>query len=72
MSKKTKTIELVEDEKVINGVTVAELKLGEKSLGTVKPEDDKRAISESDGEKFSVKSHSEAVNILISHYHLHS
>ena len=41
MSKKTKTIELVEDEKVINGVTVAELKLGEKSLGTVKPEDDK-------------------------------
>ena len=36
MSKKTKTIELVEDEKVINGVTVAELKLGEKSLGTRK------------------------------------
>ena len=72
MSKKTKTIELVEDEKVINGVTVAELKLGEKSLGTVKPEDDKFTARLPDGEKFSVKSQSEAVNILISHYHLHS
>lgn len=72
MSKKTKTIELIEDEKVIDGVKVAELKLGDESLGTVSPEENKFIASLPDGEKFSVKSHSEAVNILISHYHLHS
>lgn len=72
MSKKTKTIELVEDEKIINGITVLELKLGDRSLGTIQTEDDKFIASLPNGEKFNVQTHSEATNILISYYHLHS
>lgn len=72
MSKKTKTIELVEDERVINGATVSELKLGDRSLGTVQSKDNKFIASLPNGEKFNVQTRSEATNILISYYHLHS
>ncbi|WP_290032769.1 DUF2969 domain-containing protein [Ligilactobacillus cholophilus] len=73
MSKKTKTIELVEDEKVIDGIEISELKLGDQLLGTV-TDDGKNKFTASlpDGESFNVKSHEEAMNLLISHYHLHS
>lgn len=72
MSKKAKTIELVEDEKEVNGVVISELKLGQHSLGTVTPTADNKFIATlPDGDKFTVKSHEEAVNILIRHYHLH-
>lgn len=72
MSKKTKTIELIEDEKIINGEKISELKLGDQSLGTIKDEDHKFIASLPNGDAFNAKSHEEAVNLLISHYHLHS
>ncbi|MGX5377222.1 DUF2969 domain-containing protein [Ligilactobacillus sp. LYQ135] len=72
MSKKTKTIELIEDEKIINGEKISELKLGDQSLGTIKDEDHKFIASLPSGDAFNAKSHEEAVNLLISHYHLHS
>lgn len=72
VSKKVKMIELVEDEKVINGVTVSELKFGDRSLGTVQAEDNKFIANLPNGEKFNVQTHSEATNLLISYYHLHS
>lgn len=72
MSKKAKIIELVEDEKVVDGVSISELKLGDQLLGTVESDNNKFTASLPDGESFNVKSHEEAMNILISHYHLHS
>lgn len=72
MSKKTKTIELYEDEKTVNGVEISELKLGDQSLGTVMIEGSKITASLPSGESFNVKNHAEAINLLISHYHLHA
>lgn len=72
MSKKEKTIEIHENQKVINGVTVHQLTTkNNEVIGEVKPDGSKFIASLSSGEKFIVTKVEEGMAILLREYHLH-
>ncbi|KRM18850.1 hypothetical protein FC40_GL000635 [Ligilactobacillus hayakitensis DSM 18933 = JCM 14209] len=72
MSKKEKTIEIHENEKVINGVKVHQLTTkNDEVIGEVKPEGSKFIAALSSGEKFTVTRVEEGMAILLREYHLH-
>ncbi|MFT8458104.1 MAG: DUF2969 domain-containing protein [Liquorilactobacillus ghanensis] len=71
MSKKEKNIEVVEEEKSLNGQTILELKIAEKILGQVIPDGQRFQAVFPDKSIFRTVSQKEAVNLLLRNYHLH-
>ncbi|MCC7667323.1 DUF2969 family protein [Liquorilactobacillus satsumensis] len=71
MSKREKNIEIVEEEKEVNGTPETNLKIGTVSVGSVKQDGQKFIAVFPNGETFRTGSHKEAVNLLIREYHLH-
>ncbi len=71
MSKREKNIQIIENEKMVNGQLVTELTIKDESLGTVS-QDGKRFVAKlPSGEEFRVATQNEGIDVLIRDYHLH-
>lgn len=71
MARKEKNIEIFEEEKMVNGNVVLELKTEQDKIGTVEQDGNRFVVLLPNGETFKASSQKEAVNILIRDYHLH-
>ncbi|KRL04172.1 DUF2969 domain-containing protein [Liquorilactobacillus oeni] len=71
MSKREKNIEVIEEDKEVNGQFETILKIGTVGVGTIKQEGARFVALFPNGESFKAVSHEEAVNLLIREYHLH-
>ncbi|KRM90825.1 DUF2969 domain-containing protein [Liquorilactobacillus cacaonum] len=71
MSRKEKSIEIKENEQIVDGKTEIVLTVGSHSLGKIKISERGFVALLPNGETFKTSSHDEAVNLLIRDYHLH-
>lgn len=71
MARKDKNIEIIENEKMVNGVLVSELTLKDEVIGTVKHDGDRYLAILPSGEESKINSSAEAVAHLLREYHLH-
>jgi len=71
VSKKDKTIQIIEEEKMINGQLVLELTTKKDKIGQVVTEAERFVAILPSGERFKVTTQDEAVDLLIRDYHLH-
>lgn len=71
MSKKDKNIQVIEEEKMINGQLVLELTTKKDKIGQVIAEANRFVAVLPSGERFKVTTQAEAVDLLIRDYHLH-
>ncbi|KRL00126.1 DUF2969 domain-containing protein [Liquorilactobacillus capillatus] len=71
MARREKNIEVFEEEKMVNGNVVLELKTEQNEIGSVTQDGKRFVASLPNGETFKASSQKEAVNILIRNYHLH-
>jgi hypothetical protein len=71
VSKKEKNIEVVEEEKKLNGQTILELKIADNSLGQVIPDGQRFQAVFPNQSVFRTGSQKEAINLLLRNYHLH-
>ena len=71
VSKKEKNIQIIEEEKMINGSLVLELTIKNESLGTITRDGKRFVVTLPNGEQLKVTTQNEGVNVLIRDYHLH-
>ncbi|AKP63690.1 MULTISPECIES: DUF2969 domain-containing protein [Levilactobacillus] len=72
MSKREKSVEVtVDDQKLPDGGTMSVLKIGDETIGTVTPMDDRFEAQLNDGDVYRVKTVDEGVELLLRDYHLH-
>lgn len=71
MARKDKNIEIIENEKMVNGTLVSELTLKDEVIGTVKQDGDRYLAILPNGEELKINSSAEAVAHLLREYHLH-
>ncbi|GAB9258818.1 MULTISPECIES: DUF2969 domain-containing protein [Ligilactobacillus] len=71
MSKKERNIQIIENEKMVNGNLVLELTIQDEVIGSVKQDGMRYIAVLSNGEKLKLNSRNEAVDYLLRDYHLH-
>ncbi|GAJ26063.1 hypothetical protein JCM15457_974 [Liquorilactobacillus sucicola DSM 21376 = JCM 15457] len=71
MARREKNVEIFEEEKMVNGNIVLELKTEKNELGSVRQDGNRFVVLLPNGETFKASSQKEAINILIRDYHLH-
>ncbi|GEO73799.1 hypothetical protein LNA02_04970 [Levilactobacillus namurensis] len=72
MSKREKSVQVtVDEQKQSDGTTVSALKIGDDTIGTVKPVEDRFEAQLTDGDVYRVKTIDEGVELLLRDYHLH-
>lgn len=71
MSKKERNIQIIENEKMVNGNLVLELTIQDEVIGSVKQDGMRYIAVLSNGEELKLNSRSEAVDYLLRDYHLH-
>lgn len=71
MSKREKNIEIIENEKMINGDVILELSVRHKSVGTVRFSGKEYVAKLPNGEQFRSRNQDDAESFLIRNYHLH-
>jgi hypothetical protein len=69
--KKEKNIEIVEEEKRINGILVSQLTLGKESIGTIRQDKKRYVVTFPNGEETHMSSRSAGIDALIREFHLH-
>ncbi|KRK10808.1 DUF2969 domain-containing protein [Ligilactobacillus pobuzihii] len=69
--KKEKNIEVIEEEKKVNGVVVSQLTLGKESLGTIQQEGKRYVVHFPSGEETHTTNKTAAIDTLIREFHLH-
>ena len=72
MSKREKSVQVTVDEQKLPDVTTMSiLKIGQDTIGTVKPNEDRFEAQLNDGDVYRVKTVDEGVELLLRDYHLH-
>lgn len=72
MSKREKSVQVtVDEQKLPDGGTMSVLKIGDETIGTVTPVEDRLEAQLNDGDVYRVKSVDEGVELLLKDYHLH-
>ncbi|MCH5464713.1 DUF2969 domain-containing protein [Levilactobacillus tujiorum] len=72
MSKREKSVQVtIDEQKLPDGQTMSILKIGQETIGTVKPDDDRFQAQLNDGDVYRVKTVDEGVELLLRDYHLH-
>ncbi|WP_304652835.1 DUF2969 domain-containing protein [uncultured Ligilactobacillus sp.] len=71
MSKKERNIQIIENEKMVNGDLVLELTIQDEVIGSVKQDGMRYIAVLSNGEESKLNSRNEAVDYLLRDYHLH-
>ncbi|WP_341779604.1 DUF2969 domain-containing protein [Levilactobacillus sp. HBUAS70063] len=72
MSKREKSVQVTVDEQELpDGTTMSILKIGQDTIGTVKPNEDRFEAQLNDGDVYRVKTVDEGVELLLRDYHLH-
>lgn len=72
MSKREKAVQVIVDEqKLPEGETMSILKIGDETIGTVKPDGDRFEAQLNDGDVYRAKTVDEGVELLLRDYHLH-
>lgn len=72
MSKREKSVQVtVDEQKLPDGTTMSILKIGQDTIGTVKPDEDRFEAQLNDGDVYRVKTVDEGVELLLRDYHLH-
>lgn len=72
MSKREKSVQVtVDEQKLPDGGTMFVLKIGDETIGTVTPVEDRLEAQLNDGDVYRVKSVDEGVELLLKDYHLH-
>jgi Uncharacterized conserved protein len=66
-----KNIEIVEEEKRINGILVSQLTLGKESIGTIRQDKKRYVVTFPNGEETHMSSRSAGIDALIREFHLH-
>ncbi|WP_241258943.1 DUF2969 domain-containing protein [Ligilactobacillus pobuzihii] len=69
--KKEKNIEVIEEEKKVNGVVISQLTLGKESLGTIQQDGKRYVVHFPNGEETHTTSKTAAIDTLIREFHLH-
>lgn len=71
LSKKERNIQIIENEKMVNGNLVLELTIQDEVIGSVKQDGMRYIVVLSNGEELKLNSRNEAVDYLLRDYHLH-
>lgn len=71
MSRKERNIEIIENEKMVNGELVLELTINSEVIGTIKQDQTRYRAILANGEELKLNSRNEAVDYLLRDYHLH-
>ncbi|MFC6274835.1 DUF2969 domain-containing protein [Levilactobacillus tangyuanensis] len=72
MSKREKSVEVtIDEQKLPDGQTMSVLKIGDETIGTVSPVEDRLEAQLNDGDVYRVKTVDEGVELLLRDYHLH-
>ena len=71
MSKKERNIQIIENEKMVNGNLVLDLTIQDEVIGSVKQDGMRYIAVLSNGEELKPNSRNEAVDYLLRDYHLH-
>ncbi|MFD1456081.1 DUF2969 domain-containing protein [Levilactobacillus lanxiensis] len=72
MSKREKSVQVtIDEQKLPDGGTMSVLKIGDETIGTVTPVEDRLEAQLNDGDVYRVKSVDEGVELLLKDYHLH-
>lgn len=70
MSKKERNIQIIENEKMVNGNLVLDLTIQDEVIGSVKQDGMRYIAVLSNGEELKLNSRNEAVDYLLRDYHL--
>lgn len=72
MSKREKSVQVtIDEQKLPDGGTMSVLKIGDETIGTVTPVENRLEAQLNDGDVYRVKSVDEGVELLLKDYHLH-
>ncbi len=71
MSKKERNIQIIENEKMVNGNLVLDLTIQDEVIGSVKQDGMRYIAVLSNGEELKLNSRNEDVDYLLRDYHLH-
>ncbi|KRN01752.1 hypothetical protein FD13_GL000581 [Levilactobacillus senmaizukei DSM 21775 = NBRC 103853] len=72
MSKREKSVQVtIDEQKLPDGQTMSVLKIGDETIGTVTPVEDRLEAQLNDGDVYRVKTVDEGVELLLRDYHLH-
>jgi len=72
MSKREKSVQVtIDEQKLPDGGTMSVMKIGDETIGTVTPVEDRLEAQLNDGDVYRVKSVDEGVERLFKDYHLH-
>ncbi|MCH4123922.1 MULTISPECIES: DUF2969 domain-containing protein [Levilactobacillus] len=72
MSKREKSVQVtIDEQKLPDGGTMSVLKIGDETIGTVTPVEDRLEAQLNDGDVYRVKTVDEGVELLLKDYHLH-
>ncbi|AYM03626.1 DUF2969 domain-containing protein [Levilactobacillus yiduensis] len=72
MSKREKSVQVtIDEQKLPDGGNMSVLKIGDETIGTVTPVEDRLEAQLNDGDVYRVKTVDEGVELLLKDYHLH-
>lgn len=72
MSKREKAVQVtIDEQKLPDGGAMSVLKIGDETIGTVTPVEDRLEAQLNDGDVYRVKTVDEGVELLLRDYHLH-